>query len=230
MTAHYVHNARAKLFMNPHNKNNGISLVEIVVGAAIILTVLSGLSVAFDRYTKTLFRTTEHLQAAYLAEEGVEAARILRDTSWSAFAALALDSPYRLAFESGTWRATTSETLIDGVFDRTFTLASVYRRTSDSDIVASTSPVAKAVDPDARHVAVRVSWSRLPSSEVVAEAFVGGTNDSNLGFFPSDNGGNGDLAQGFTSPSGSAIRVPRVELYLRRVPPAQAQVEPLAQA
>jgi len=206
------------------HQHKGFSLVEVVVGSAIILTVLAGLITAFNRYAATLFRTTERVQATYLAEEGVEVARILRDASWPSFAALTLDTPYRLALVGGVWEATTSETLIAGAFDRTMTLASVYRRTSDSDIVASTSLASKAIDPDARHVLVRLSWSPLPASEVVSEAFEGGTTDEDQGSFPSNNGGGGDIAQGFTVPAGSNIVVPRVELYLRRVTAAPSDL------
>ena len=208
----------------PGHTQRGISLVEVVVGSAIILTVLVGLVVAFERYAATLFRTTDRLQATYLAEEGVEVARILRDASWTNFAALTLDVPYRLALVAGVWEATTSTTLIDGAFDRTMTLASVYRRTSDSDIVASTSPSPKAIDINARHVSVRTLWRQLPSGEVVAEAFEGGVTDGDLGNFPSNDSGTGDLVQGFTTPAGSVIRVPRVELYLRRVSAAPSDL------
>ncbi|MDP3735641.1 MAG: prepilin-type N-terminal cleavage/methylation domain-containing protein [bacterium] len=202
----------------------GFSLVEVVVGSAIILIVLGGLIAAFTRYAATLFRTTDRVQATYLAEEGIEVARILRDASWTSFAALTLDTPYRLALSSGVWEATTSEALIDGAFDRTMTLQSVYRRTSDSDIVASTSLASKAIDPDARYVLVRLSWSPLPFSEASAEAFEAGSTDGDLGGFPSNNGGNGDIAQGFTVPAGSDIVVPRVELYLRRVTAAPSDL------
>jgi hypothetical protein len=202
----------------------GISLVEVVVGSAIILTVLGGVIAAFERYAAALFRTTERLQATYLAEEGVEAARVLRDASWASFSALTLDSPYRLAFVGGAWEATTSEALIDGVFDRTMVLSDVYRRTSDSDIVASTSPDAKAIDTDARHVALAVRWDQLPSTEALAEAYEGGTDDGNLGDFPANNSGDGDLAQGFTVPAGADIILPRVELYVRRVTAAPSDL------
>ena len=151
-------------------------------------------------------------------------ARVLRDASWANFAAITLDMPYRLALVAGVWQATTSATLIDGVFDRTMTLSSVYRATAGSDIVASTSPVAKAIDPAARHVSVRTSWGLLPPIEAVAEAFEGGIADLDVGDFPSNNGGNGDIAQGFTVPAGSSIVVPRVALYLRRVTAAPSDL------
>ncbi len=204
--------------------SRGISLVEVMVGSTVILAVLAGLSAAFERYAAALFRTTERTQATYLAEEGMEAARILRDTSWADFAALTRDAPYRLTFVSGAWEATTSEALIDGVFDRTMVLSDVYRRTSDDDIVASTSPDTKAVDPDARHVALAVRWSPLPSTESLAVSFEDSDKDADVGTFPASNNGGGDIAQGFTVPAGSDIIVPRAELYLRRVTAAPSDL------
>ena len=70
------------------NLNKGIALIEIVVGSAIILTVLGGLISAFNSYAATLFGTTERVQGTYLAEDGVEVARVLRDASWANFAAI----------------------------------------------------------------------------------------------------------------------------------------------
>ncbi|MDP7648317.1 MAG: hypothetical protein QGI82_01305, partial [Candidatus Pacebacteria bacterium] len=65
---------------------------------------------------------------------------------------------YNLAFDGSNWEATTTSALIDNVFDRTITIVDVYRRDSDDDIIASTSPDSKTLDPNTVQVTASVSW------------------------------------------------------------------------
>lgn len=134
----------------------GISLVEVVIGTALILASLTGLTAAYSFYLKAGLRTIPELQGTFLLEEGMEAAALIRDDGWTGFGALTADTPYFLEWSGGKWRTTATPSLVDGVFRRTLTFSPVYRRNSDKDIVASTSPDGKTLDLNTREVTVRV--------------------------------------------------------------------------
>lgn len=192
-------------------QDDGSALIEVVVGAAIIAAVLIGTVAVFHYFLQSGLATTTKLQAAFLAEEGIEAARSIRDRSWSEFDALS-GGTYHLAFGSN-WQATSTEQLIDGTFTRTVTIEDAYRRTSDDDIVPESSLDPKAVDSETKRVSVTVSWGTTTETHA---AFEDGTTDGNLASFPSNNAGDGDPAQSFTTPS-EEVSVNEVALYMKRV-------------
>ncbi|MEK7208222.1 MAG: hypothetical protein AAB699_01580 [Patescibacteria group bacterium] len=135
----------------------GFSLVEVVVGTALILLSLAALAGAYSFYLKAGLANTDKLKAAFLLQEGVEAVTALRDEAWANLSSLAPGTWQYLHWNGATWVATSTATTTDGVFTRDFQLDEVYRRHSDKDIVASTSPDAKAVDSNTRLLTVRVT-------------------------------------------------------------------------
>ena len=142
------------------NGERGISALEILVGLSIILFVLSGIVAAFQQHLSAGLRDMNQIKAAYLTEEGIEALRSLRDSSWSTFSSLTMESPYYLFYSTTTaaWEATTTAQTIDSQFVRTFVLERVYRRNSDDDIVPLADAAAKTLDPNTKKATVLVSW------------------------------------------------------------------------
>lgn len=140
---------------NTKNKlKSGITLVEVLIAAAIILIFLLALFGAHNLFLKAAFSSGEVIKASTLAEEGLEAIRFLRNSSWNAnIEQLLLDTDYFLTFTAGTWSTSTSYTLIDNIYERKIRLSAVYRD-ANSDIVASGG----TVDPNARLVISSVSW------------------------------------------------------------------------
>lgn len=143
----------------------GFSLVEVIIGTALILISLTGLVAGYSFYLKAGLKNTDALKAAFLLEEGAEAVTLLRDDGWSALSSLTAGVPYYLSWSGTKWTATSTATTTDALFMRTVTLDEVYRRNSDKDIVASSSPDAKTLDANTRKLTVRVSWGTAPSVE-----------------------------------------------------------------
>lgn len=137
--------------------DRGFSLVEVVIGVSLILLSLAGLVSAYSFYLKAGLRNTDTLKAAFLLQEGVEAVTLLRDDGWSNLSSLTSGASHYLSWNGTKWVATTTAAQIDASFTRVFTLDGVYRRDSGKDIVASTSPDAKTLDPNARELTVRVT-------------------------------------------------------------------------
>jgi len=132
----------------------GSLLIEAVVAAAIALIVLTGVIGTFSYLLRASASNKQNVQAAFLEEEGLEAARILRDGGWTAnIASHTSGTPFYLVFATSTWAATSTDTFVDGVFERKVTLADVYRD-SNKNIVANGG----TLDPAIKLVTVSVSW------------------------------------------------------------------------
>ncbi len=129
-------------------------MVEVVIASAIILVAVVALLGVHSLYLKSALSNSNTVKGAYLAEEGIEAVRYLRDDSWSAkIATLTNGTAYGLALTGSGWVASTTATQI-GEIARTFTLSSVSRDATSRDIVSSGG----VVDPNTRLLTVRVSW------------------------------------------------------------------------
>ncbi|MDO8471237.1 MAG: prepilin-type N-terminal cleavage/methylation domain-containing protein [bacterium] len=139
------------------NFNSGLTLVEVLIATSIILVFLLAFSSVHNLYLKTAFSNGEVIKATELAEESLEVVRFLRDSSWNTnIAPLSLGTDYYLVFEGGGWQVTTTEALVDGLFERVVTLSAVYRDAS-ADIVSGGGGT---LDPGTLLVVSSVSWSR----------------------------------------------------------------------
>lgn len=135
-------------------KSKGVSLVEVIIGIAIIVGATLASFVYFSLAIKVARQSAETVQATLLVEEGMEAIRAIRDEGYSThIATLSNGIDHYFSFPGDQWEATTTPGLIENVFTRTFVLEEVRRDGSD-DIVLSGG----VVDPDAREVTVTVSW------------------------------------------------------------------------
>lgn len=119
--------------------HHGFGLLEIVIAVAIISGSLFALAEVSTLAVRITQGALAEQQAIFLVEEGIENARLARDTSWATLLA-----------SSGT------ET-IDG-FTRVMALEDVYRRNSDDDIVPANSSDPKKLDPNTKKVTATVSW------------------------------------------------------------------------
>lgn len=146
--------------MNANYKyKKGLGLIEIIVGTAIISLSLAGLVTAFNVFVRTGLLNTNKIQAVYIMEEGVEALRFLRDTGWSSnINNLSKGVKYNLLFDGSEWDTTETKILIDNKFERTITLADIYRRDLDDDIVEVSSVDPKTLDANTIQAIVSVSW------------------------------------------------------------------------
>ena len=140
--------------------------MEVVIGTALILISLVGLTTAYSFYLKAGFKNTDTLKASFLLQEGVEAVTLMRDDAWTNLSSLAISTPYYLSWNGSKWVATSTAVTVDGTFTRTITLDEVYRRNSDKDIVASTSPDAKSIDFGTKKLTITVVWGTASSTMV----------------------------------------------------------------
>lgn len=135
-------------------KISGFGMLEIVVGVTIISLALFGLVTVAQISMKVSEETVNNTKSAYLLEEGVEAVKIMRDTDWTNIASSTPGTYFYLNFNGTTWSTTTSNALVDGMFERKFVLQNVNRDEISQDIV-STGGV---LDENTKKLTVLVSW------------------------------------------------------------------------
>ncbi len=138
--------------------NRGIGLLEIIIATAILGVALGSVVVTYGDYLKTALLNTDAIKATYLAEEGIEAVRFLRDTSWTnKIGNLTVSTNYFLNYATTTkvWSITAADSsnMIDRTYMRTVNFAPVYRD-SGGQMVDSGG----TTDANTRMVTVTVSW------------------------------------------------------------------------
>lgn len=135
----------------------GLTLVEVVIASGIITAFLTTLITVHNTYLRSSFSNLDSVKAAYLAEEGIEAVKGIRDVSWGTNINPLIDgTTYYLLFSTTTnaWTITTIPSFIDSKFSRELFFSGVNRDTSN-DITTSGGNY----DHNTRKVTVSVSWA-----------------------------------------------------------------------
>jgi hypothetical protein len=94
------------------------------------------------------------IKAGLLAEEGIEALRLVKGSSFENISSIVRDTDKFLALSPYSWILTTVPEIIDGKFYRSFQVHTVSRGASD-DIVVSGG----IVDPNTLLLDVSVLWN-----------------------------------------------------------------------
>lgn len=144
-------------------KNKGMSLIEVVIGLAIISTSFFAVFSAYNFFIKVAVRNAEATKVNFLVEEGVEAVRSIRDSGWDDFYALSTSTDYYLLFDAGSWIATTSNIYLEDRFERKFIVSKVYR-----DFLGDVSDNSGTLDEGIRKVDISVSWSTAGATSTVS--------------------------------------------------------------
>lgn len=133
--------------------SRGIGLIEAVTGISIVSLFIFSLMLVSQMSQKIVGESVRSAQAYFLLEEGVDAVKIIRDTSWSSgIGSLAAGTDYFFSYNGTTWVSTTSNVYVDEIFERKFSLNNVYRDAND-DIAPSGT-----LDNGTKKATVSVSW------------------------------------------------------------------------
>ena len=132
----------------------GFSLVEALVMMFVASVCIFVVWKVYTLYIKVSLANPALFQASFLAEEGIEAIKFMRDTKWDNIATLTLDTDYTLVFTGTAWATTTNTIWIDNKFDRRVRVSAVYRDTSGNITTSGT------LDTNTKKVVATVSWKK----------------------------------------------------------------------
>lgn len=157
---------------NSVSTNKGFTMVEIIIGSAIISVAILALMLSAQKSIQLSDRALKQAQASTLLEEGAEAVKSIRDNNWDDISSLAIGTNYYLYFNTTTnsWSLSTDDHTplssiptypIDGTFNRIVTVSSVNRDSNDD--IATTG----TLDQGTKKITVTVSWKG--SQKIVSE-------------------------------------------------------------
>ena len=144
-------------------KKCGFGIVEVLVASAIISTAIFSLYYVFVLSHRLSAGAGEKISANFLAEEGLEVMRYLRDESWEDnLKNLSVSTNYYIDFDkiNSEWSVGTANPgPIDGRFTRVITVANVSRDGLDNIVLTGGTN-----DPDTKKINVAISWSAAPGT------------------------------------------------------------------
>ena len=142
----------------------GFSILEIVVAVGIVATALVFILGTLALGVRVLRVQAETREAVFVAEEGAEATRFLRDADWTSYIAALTPGAVYYAVRSGqTWvMQTANPGPIQNRYTRTIVLARVYRDANGAIASSGTE------DQNARSFIVTVTWSGTFGSHTVS--------------------------------------------------------------
>ncbi len=152
------------------NKNTGFSIIEIVIAAAIIVTLVTAAAGAWQLYFKVSRTSNQNTQAALLTGEAAEALNLLRDSGWTAnISPLSLGTTYYLYWNGDTYATSTTPILIDNSpYSISFVFSEIRRDTTSDNIVSSGG----AVDIHTRSVVISIMSSSSPPMTVMQSSLL----------------------------------------------------------
>jgi hypothetical protein len=146
----------------------GSTIVEVIVAASILAVVSLAFLGAFSVLARFHQKDMDSIKGGLLAEEGLEAARLIKSGGWSVLSGIPSATTRYFALGTSTWGVTTTPEIIDGSFYRSFRVNQVSRDSSD-DIVTSGG----TVDPDTILLESTVSWNwRGATTSVTYKTYV----------------------------------------------------------
>ncbi len=150
-------------------KRRGVTAIEVVVGVSIAGIILVYAIYAITQFVNSARDVTVKTEALYLAADGIELIRFVRDSNWSTISNLNVNQTHYLSVATTSITVTNSPETV-GNLTRSFVVERVYRDATSDDIVASTTAGA-VQDTNARYITVTVA-STNPVAQVSLSALV----------------------------------------------------------
>lgn len=117
---------------------SGLSLVEVVIGVAMVATILVVVTQLISLYLITVKSTQDTLVASYQTEATIEAVRFVRDNDWTTFTSLPTDTALYLERATGSVAFVSTNPTPDAAYQTELYVRSVYRDVISHDLRSST--------------------------------------------------------------------------------------------
>lgn len=151
--------------------NKGYGLIEIIVAVSLFATIATvGIIVIVGSFTTNRLGE-EHTQASLFAQEGIEAARSMKNQGWnSVFLATDCSAGCGVSSGGGSWLWSGSQNAWENL-SRIITVEEVLRDGSGTIVTSGGT-----ADPDTRRVVSTVTWDFTPTRENTVELITYFTN------------------------------------------------------
>jgi type II secretory pathway pseudopilin PulG len=156
---------------NKITRKNGFSVIEIVIAAAIIVTIVTAATNAWQIYFKISRISTTDTQATMLTEEFAEALNYIRDLGWSKnIATLTPGTIYYMYWNNGsdTYGTSTTPVLVNDAYYIGVVFSPVSRNTTNRDIVPTGS--ANSGEDIHTHMAVISIYASTTPSQTLMQS------------------------------------------------------------
>ena len=144
-------------------KRPAFSLIEIVVVLFLIVVIVPAINNVLSQSVRAMGSMQREVEALYLAQEGMEVVRAIRDESWENF--IAKEGLNYLNNIQGTIALDPSSTLIDEMYARAVIISEVCREAGTFNIIECPG---NGSDPKIKKVEVIVSWDNVSGSDSVS--------------------------------------------------------------
>lgn len=145
----------------------GISIVEVIIAAAIIMVSVTGIITALLTFLKISNNNTDKTQAVLMLEETQEVVQYIRDKSYADNIAI-LDSSddYYVVWNGLDYSLSTTTQVEKGKFTRKLNFETVDRDVDDDITESGTT------DTGTRKVTVDISWSNSEGNDNISSEFL----------------------------------------------------------
>lgn len=128
--------------------------MEVLIGVSLVTIIAVFVGITVTQFVNTRNVILSDTKKMYLAEEGYEIIRFLRDENWTNISGLSANTYYHLQVSTTTVSIGGSSEVIDGRYHRSFLIQPIYRNGS-GNVVASTTAGA-SLDTDTKKVFIYV--------------------------------------------------------------------------
>ncbi len=133
--------------------HKGSTLLEVLVVAGILSAICLSFIGTFVTVSRFHEKNMLAIKAELIAEEGLEALRLIKGNDWAGLSALTSGSTYYFHLATSSWSVTSTPEVIDGEFYRSFRSYDVYRDASDNIVTSGGT-----IDPGTLLFEVSVHW------------------------------------------------------------------------
>ena len=126
-------------YLSIKNSQSGMSLVEVVLASTITSLVAIFVGVTVAQFASVRADILNNTKKIYLAEEGYELIRLVRDGGWSAISSIPQQTSYYIQVSTTTLAVGLSPEIIDGKYLRSFRLLPLYRNIQGVIVTSTTS-------------------------------------------------------------------------------------------
>jgi len=142
--------------------NKGQSLIELLITIGLAAILLPALLTGLVASRNGKAQQDQRLQGVALLKEAQEAVRVVREASWTTFAA---DGTYHPVISGSTWSLISGTETING-FTRQIVISDVYRNASGTIVTSG-----GILDPSTKQVVSTVFWSSPLNTSVTATSY-----------------------------------------------------------